>query len=309
MAAPTFPARPFLASELPDLGISRRRLDRAVAEREVRRVLRGVYLRADLPDTIETRLAAARLVLPPGSVIRDRFAAWIHGIEIFQYGETEVIPPIETCVFRGSTRSRITGVAGNTRDLADADVMELDGIRVTTPLRTALDLGCNLWRRDALHVLDRFLRDFGTRDELRLGARRYFRRRGVVQLRQLVPLADGRAESLRETWTRIEIIDAGLPTPQPQYWIEIDCVPTYRLDLAYPRHRIAVEYDGEEFHRTDEQKRKDKERRDWLERHGWIVIVVRNGDFHGAGLERWLSELAEALRSRVRPLRFSAAGR
>jgi hypothetical protein len=136
-----------------------------------------------------------------------------------------------------------------------------------------------------------------SREQLRHEAARFFRRRGVVQLRRLIPLADPRSESPRESWTRLEIIDAGLPCPQPQYWIEIDGVPTYRLDLAYPRSRVAVEYDGDEFHqRTEEQKRRDAERRAWLGQRGWTVIVVRNGDFTGAGLQRWLSELRAALR-------------
>jgi very-short-patch-repair endonuclease len=305
MESSPFPDRPFLASELRSLGISRPRLDRAVREREVRRVLRGVYLRTDVADTIETRLQAAKLVLPPGSVICDRFAAWLYGIDLFQFGETAVLPPIETCVLRGKNRSRLAGVRGRTRDLGKDDIVEMDGVFVTTPLRTALDLGCNLWRRDATHVLDRFLRDFGTRDELARGAIRYFRRRGVVQLRELIPLADGRAESRRESWTRIEMRDAGLPEPEVQWWIEIDGVPTYRLDLAYPRHRIAIEYDGEEFHlRTEEQRRNDRERRQWLRDHGWTVIVVRNGDFTGPGLDRWLRAVAEALYPQVRSLRF-----
>lgn len=176
--------------------------------------------------------------------------------------------------------------------------MVVGGVQVTTPLRTALDLGCNLRRRDALAALDQFMRLHGvTREQLARGAVRFFRRRGVVQLRQLVPLADRRAESPRESWTRLEIIDAGLPCPELQHWIEIDGVPTYRLDLAYPRLRIVVEYDGEEFHdQTAEQRRHDAERRTWLAEHDWTIIVVKKGDFTGAGLDRWLSELRQALR-------------
>ena len=176
--------------------------------------------------------------------------------------------------------------------------MTVHGLRVTTPLRTALDLGCNLRRRDALAALDQFVRVHQlTREEMARGALRYFRRRGVVQLRRLIPLADGRAESPRESWTRLEILDAGLPSPELQYWIEIDGVPTYRLDHAYPRHLVAVEYDGEDFHdRTEEQRRHDRERRAWLEAHRWTVIVVRKGDFGGGNCDRWLGELRRALR-------------
>ena len=121
---------------------------------------------------------------------------------------------------------------GRTRDLAAGDIMVISGVRVTTPLRTALDLGCHLHRRDALAALDQFMRHHGLgREHMTTEALRFFRRRGVVQLRQLIPLADPRAESPRESWTRLAIVDAGLPCPEPQHWIEVDGVPTFRLDL------------------------------------------------------------------------------
>lgn len=294
----TFPATPFTTAAARGFGIDRKRLDRAVCDGLVRRVLHGVYLRSDQPDTVDTRVACAALVIAPGSVLRDRTAAWVHGIDVLTSAEHDLLPPLETCVPRFRTPSDRRGVDGGTRDLSERDVVTLHGVRVTTPLRTALDLGCHLWRREALAALDQFMRCHDlSREQLRRESARFFRRRGVVQLRRLIPLADPRAESPRESWTRLEIIDAGLRCPEPQYWIEIDGVPTYRLDLAYPRLRVAVEYDGEEFHdRTPEQKRHDAERREWLERHGWTVIVVRTGDFTGTGLQRWLAELRAALR-------------
>jgi hypothetical protein len=295
----SFPNRPFDLAQAAELGISRNRVHLAVRDGVLRRVLRGVFVRSELPDTVELRACAASLVLSPTSVITDRTAAWIHGVDILVFAEHDVLPPVESCVVRWNSRSRREGVDGRTRDLAPGDIMVINGVRVTTPLRTALDLGCHLHRRDALAALDMFMRMHGlTREQLAAEAGRYFRRRGVVQLRQLIPLADRRAESARESWTRLEVIDAGLPCPEPQFWIHIDGVPTYRLDLAYPRLRVAVEYDGDEFHnRTKEQKRLDVERRDWLRSQGWTVVVVRNGDFTGAGLERWIGELRRALKS------------
>ena len=56
-------------------------------------------------------------------------------------------------------------------------------------------------------------------------------------------------------------------------------MPKYRLDLAYPHARVAIEYNGEEFHSSDEDKQADAERRAWLERRGWIVIVVDKDSF------------------------------
>jgi hypothetical protein len=128
--------------------------------------------------------------------------------------------------------------------------------------------------------------------------RRFRRRRGVVQLRQLIAMADPRSESSGESWTRLEIIDHAIPWPELQWWIEIDGVPTYRLDLAWPRSKVAVEYDGEEFHTSDAQRERDRERREWLRDHGWVVIVVDKDSFTAEAVDEWIAELRTALRLR-----------
>jgi hypothetical protein len=170
-------------------------------------------------------------------------------------------------------------------------------VKVTTPLRTALDLGCRLSRRDGLAALDGFARTCGvTRAELEAELPRYRRRRGVVRLRQVVPLVDGRAESPSESWVRLDIADAGLPKPELQWWVlDDDGRPVFRLDLAYPLSKVAVEYDGIEFHGSDEQRAADAARREWLRARGWTVIVVTKGCFKGPALDSWLSDLRRAL--------------
>jgi hypothetical protein len=295
---PVLPRDPFTYGQLTQLGVTRHTLRRLVAERAVRRLLIGVYVRADVHLTVELRARAVAAVVPAHHVVRDRTAAWIHGIDVMTYAEHDVPPPIETCALRGHDPCTREGVAGRTRDLAPNDIVVLQGLRVTSPLRTALDLGCLLRRRDALAALDAFARSYGlTKQQLRLGSRRYRRRRGVLQLRELIELVDPRAESPRESWLRLSIHDAGLPSPHPQFWIEVDGIRIYRLDLAYRFARVAVEYDGWEAHqRTQEQRDNDRARRKWLSEHGWTVVVVRRGDFTGTALDRWLAELKEALK-------------
>jgi hypothetical protein len=292
-----FPDVPFTWPQAKALGISRARLERALSEHEIRRVLTGAYVRCDVPDNLQMRARAAALVLSPFSVVCDRTAAWLLGVDVLDYHELDVLPPLETYVLRGHTRTRRSECSGGTRDLLPEDVFEMEGLIVTTPLRTALDLGGKLSRRQAIAALDAFMRVYGlTHEELSRGVVRYFRRRGVVQLRQLIPLADPRAESPGESWTRLAIIDAGLPTPTPQLWIQVNGVPTYRLDLAYPRARVVVEYDGREFHEGDDQERADEARRDWLRQHGWTVIVVDKDSFTPEALDEWLDRVRTALR-------------
>jgi hypothetical protein len=140
---------------------------------------------------------------------------------------------------------------------------------------------------------------------------RFRGRRGCTQLRELIEHADGRAESIRESWVRMEIIDAGLPIPEPQVWVRLPGLGRRRLDLAYRGRRIAVEYDGDEHHSEDADIASDGERRERLRELGWYVIVVRQEDLHGSRLESWLRELREALsqRSPSHPPRFARGER
>ncbi|MDH2416731.1 type IV toxin-antitoxin system AbiEi family antitoxin domain-containing protein [Nocardioides sp. CER19] len=293
----TLPDAPFRLTGLADLGISPKQLRHLVDDGEVRRLLRGVYLRADVEPTTLVRAHAVSLAVAGHHVACDRTAAWIHGIDVMTAGD-EAPPAIETCTLPGRTATERRDVDGHIRDLESADIMVIHGLRVTTPLRTALDLGCVLRRREAYAALNDFARRHGlTREQLLVEVRRrYGRRRGVRQLRALVPLIEPRVESPRESWTLLEIHDAGLPLPEPQVWIDVGGMPTYRLDFAYRRRRVAIEYDGRDWHDlTDEQRRHDEARRDWLRDHGWTVIVIRSGAFTGTALDRWIDRLAQAL--------------
>jgi len=203
----------------------------------------------------------------------------VHGVDAFDVRELEILPPLEMWVLRDHSRIRRKGCVGGERDLAPGDVMQIEGLRLTTPCRTALDLGCRLPPRQAMAALDAFTRLHNiTREELKAELPRYRRRRGVVQLRQLVSLADPRLESAGESWTRLCIIDEGPPPPEPQYWVEWEG-RRVRLDLAYPRHKIMIEYDGIEYHGSSAQKVHDEARRKWLRRQGGKGIVVRKDSF------------------------------
>jgi hypothetical protein len=290
--------------------LSPARLRRAVRRGLVRPVLRGVYLRSDNQLTTTIKAAAAALVINPASVACDRTAAWIWGVDVHGFRELDDVPPIETFVLRGRRRAERHGVRGGERDLLPSDVVEVGGVRVTTPVRTAMDLGCHLPRRGALAAMDALMRAHGfTHRDMSRMLVRYHRRRGVIQLRQLAPLVDPRAESQPESWTRLELVEHGLPMPELQWWVSVDGVPTYRLDLAYPHARIAIEYDGAEFHSSADGRARDDVRRAWLRAHGWIVIVVSAADFSSASDRGWVNHLAQALRAAQRPPRQQFARR
>lgn len=297
---PSFPEDPFTGPMARELGITRRHLDAGVRQQDVLRLLHGVYLRKDVVITPVLLAQATALVVEESSVICDRTASWILGVDCFDYAELDRLLPVECYVLRGRDPTDRAQCAGGTRDLLPEDWFDLGGVRVTTPLRTAMDLGCKLSRRSALAAMDALMRAYEfTHTEMRRLLQRYFRRRGVVQLRELVALVDPRAESSGESWTRLEIHDRGLPAPEPQHWFLVDGVPTYRLDLAYIHARVAVEYDGEEFHSSDERRVADEKRRTWLRKHGWIVIVVDKKSFTEEAVMEWIGELRGALGLRL----------
>ncbi|MGZ4637621.1 MAG: type IV toxin-antitoxin system AbiEi family antitoxin domain-containing protein [Actinomycetes bacterium] len=291
------PDRAFTTAEAEALGLNRSTLVHLVRAGDLRRPFRGVYLPQATPDDLVSRCAAVRLVVNTTAVACDRTAAWIWGVDVLDVDELETLPPLETFVLRGRSRTRRDGCDGGVRDLTEArDVVEVEGIRVTTPLRTALDLACNLRRRGGLAALDGFMREHDLRrDQMRRELQRYFRRRGVVQARALVELADPRAESPGESWTRLEIHDRDLPAPTPQVWVYDDQgLPLFRLDLAWRRRKVAAEYDGRDFHGED-RRAHDEERRAWLRRRGWKVVVFRAEDFSGERLDVKMRELRAAL--------------
>lgn len=235
--------------------------------------------------------------MKPFGVIVDRTASWLHGVDSFEFHELEHLPPLEVFVLSERSRVRRTGMTGGERELIPTDVMILYGVRVTTPLRTALDLGCRLGRRDGLACLDGFMRVHGLdRTALTRELPRFRRRRGVVQLRRLVTIADGRAESPGESWTRMVMLEVGLPAPEPQVWVRENGRDKFRLDLAYPDQRVCVEYDGQAFHTSPEQQAADRRRRLWLRSHGWTVIVVTKDDFDSLAIDVWTRQVFDALR-------------
>jgi hypothetical protein len=290
------PEDPFTRAHAMSLGVDEAELDRLIECGLVRRVLRGVFQRSDQPDTLVNRVKAMRLVMKPFMGVRDRTAAWLHGVDVFAFWELEILPPVELLATRGNTRPRRRGCRGRTRDLMDEDLCLVDDVLITTPVRTAMDLGATLRRRDALAALDAFMRICGvTHEEMHELLPRFAGRRGVVQLRELIPLATPKAESSGESWTRLAIIDDGLPAPTPQVWVHEGARRKFRVDLAYEKCKVAVEYDGEHFHESEDQQAHDEARRSWLRKRGWTVIVVNRDSFSPDALADWLLELRRAL--------------
>jgi hypothetical protein len=278
--------RPFTHLEARSVGLLPKELGWLCQQGFLRRMVPGVYVAAQAPDCIELRAAALRLVVPPDAVVTDRSAGWLHGAEmILAPGDQLAVPPVSVFVNRRGARLRNGITASGQRFLRREDVMEVFGVKVTTPIRTACDLGRLLPRDGAFAALDTMLRlGVFDRDDLLDEAQRHRGMRGVCQLRAFVPLADARSDSPAESVTRLRWLDAGvLPLPDLQIEVERRSQWSYWIDLGVEALLFGVEYDGEEWHlRTPEQRERDERRRAWLEgEQGWLIKPVTKENVFG----------------------------
>lgn len=297
------PPGPFVRSDLETIGVTRSVLHSGLRDGSIRQVLRGVYIDAEVPLTIEVRAAAAFRVIAPHHVVVDRTAAWLHGVDAYAGNELDHGVEVDICARRGARHTDRYELNAGERDLRNRDVIDIGGVAVTTPLRTAMDLGCKLKRREAYAAMNDLARLHGlNRADFRRELVRYRRRRGVIQMRELTQLVDPRIESPRESWVRLAIHDAALPEPTPQLVVHLDG-REFRIDFAYPGARIAVEYDGEQHHSDGAAIIDDDRRREQLRQAGWKFIVVRRGDFSGEALDEWLRTLRGYLEPRYTTLR------
>ena len=295
--------RPFTLRQALDAGLTRHQLRVLEQEAFVRRVLRGVYAPAQVADSLPFRTRALRLVVPEDAVVTDWTACWLH-IGLLAPGQHVELPPLSVFRRAGHDRLRNELCRSGERTFSDRDLTHVGGLTVTTPLRTAWDLGRLVHRDRAIGALDALLRHGSfTRAELVGGVERFRGMRGVVQLRALAPLADPRSESPGESTLRLRWLDlTSLPPPTPQVSITVGGVEVYRLDLGVPELRFGCEYDGEAFHLDAAADR--ARRADLRERFGWEVVGVRRANLFGStrDVEEILSEgIYRARRALGRP--------
>jgi hypothetical protein len=283
----TFPLRldqPFTLQQALRVGITHHQLRTMESRCLIRRLLKGVYVAAQQPDGLELRARALALVVPPAAVVTDWTACWLW-TGILPVNAHVDVPPVSMFHWNRHARLRNELCSSGSRTFRPSDVTTLDGLRLTSPLRTACDLGRLAHRDRAIGALDALLRHGTFADaELVAAVVRFTGMRGVVQLRALAPLADPRAESPGESTLRLRWLDIpSLPPPTPQIPILSGGVEVYRIDLGVPELRYGCEYDGQEHHSGEAAVTRDQARRkDLAQRFGWDVEGVGKAHVYGA---------------------------
>jgi hypothetical protein len=233
----------------------------------VRWVVHSIAIDASVPDSTAVRAKAARIVVPDHAIACDDYAAFILGADTKPPGHRWELRPTYLVPHARYRSTHDYALVRQSKRIPDDDVIEIEGVRVTAPLRTASDL-LRLRRRPyGLAAADAMaFAGIVKPEDLPPYVSELGRLPGLVQAQELCGRVTHLAESHGESWQRCRILDAGFPTPRLQLpVIDADGVER-RLDMAYEEQRVATEYDGREFHTAEADQYKDASRRNslWL---------------------------------------------
>lgn len=218
-----------------------------------------------------------------------------------QYDDTVAASHVSACIEQGGPAWGL--------DLSSAHVTSLDGTSernqakvvhhrgtcrvgdltrdatgwITAPTRTALDTASLAPQEPAVAVLDWFLQmGLTTRSEIEVGFAAMKHWPDTLGLHRVLQLADGLAESVGETRTRLMCRRERIPAPTPQFEIRHPSGRVAgRVDFAWPERRVMLEFDGlQKYHRyrrpgesIEEMVIREKRREDLLrELTGWLMI-------------------------------------
>ena len=243
------------------------KLSRYQLRTEFRAIYPDIYVPHWTSPSLRMRSEAAWLWSGRRGILAGLAAAALHGSNWIDDDE-----PVEL-IWRNQHSP--DGVITRNQRFADDEVTRVARLPVTTPARTAFDLGRLLRTGEAMARLDALMRakPFSIEDVLLL-TKRHPGARGVRQLRAILPRIDSGAASPKETWLRLLLIDAGLPAPETQIPVQENWRLVGVLDMGWEKYKVAAEYDGDQHRTSRRQYVRDMRRLKALEGLGWIVNRV-----------------------------------
>jgi very-short-patch-repair endonuclease len=255
---------PFIGSEAMASGA----LNRYELRRYHRAIMPNVYLDKQIQPSLHQRTVAAWLWSRREAVVAGLAASAIHGAKWVDDDS-----PVEL-IWNNARPPH--GVVTRKDLLLVNEYQRWEGLPVTTPERTAFDLGrrgpvgAAVARLDALSAATGF--KVPAVEDI---ARDHRRARGLRQLERALDLMDSGAESPKETWLRLLVIRDGYPRPRtqipvlgPNGW------PLYYLDMGWEDIMVALEYDGGQHWDNPERVAYDIIRAEYVQNLGWNVIRV-----------------------------------
>lgn len=250
-------------------GVGHQRFSELTRRGSLARVARGVYSVAatnDSPPDPRPLTMSRRVVLSHASA-----AAWL-GVDLCQAPGVLHVTAERS---RGASRDGVPGMRLHRASLSRADVIVVRGVRVTTPLRTALDMARQDTLEAAVTGVDSLFRerllapsDFTAAAFATTGP-------GARQVKLVAGLADPSSGSVLESLTRVLLWRHDLTPERTQFPLEHPRTGWIGyLDFAWPSLRVALECDGYEWHADRGRFQADRRRWSALNRADWLSGVV-----------------------------------
>lgn len=228
------------------------------------RIWHGMYRRADQADDLELRSRALARTWPTG-VLRGRSAALLWGDDS---APEDALPEIWLPRTRKSREGRIYRYGS----MPPAAVTEIDGIRVTTPLRTCRDLAKDLEFDDAVVAVERLCAAVPELPSLLTAVPEHPAGRGAREFVEVAAAVDPRSGSIASTRARLALAAVDCGDFRHGYTIRLG-KRTLELPLADPAVRCVVLTPGGSP--TPRGWADPGRSRRQLRRAGWTVIVAR----------------------------------
>lgn len=254
---------PFLGSEARAAGI----VNRYQLRTRYQQIYRDVYVPRDAELTAVDKAEAAWLWSRRRGVAAGLSASALHG--------SRWIGDHEPAELNQASMHGQAGIVLHSDGLTEDEVCPIRGIRATTPARTAFDLGRRNGRTLAVVRVDALLQATQLKlAEVQALIDTHGGVRGIVQLREVIDLADYGAESPQETRLRLLFTRNGMRPTQTQIEVFNGRYLVGRIDMGWPEWKVGVQYDGVQ-HWTDPNQRtrdidQDVEYRDL----GWRIVRV-----------------------------------
>lgn len=281
---------PFRGAEALDAG--------QLSERELRRfytpVYPGVYALRGVELSAMQRGTAAWLWSRRNGVLAGLSASAALGAKWVEPGL-----PAEL-VYSNQRTPELLTVYADRLDLGETQTAR--GLPVTTPPRTAFDIGRRLSLKDGVQRIDALMNATDVKvNDIDAMALHHPGVRGLRQLRETLDLVDGGAESPYESLTRLLLVQAGFPRPQTQ----IPVVDNYgnviaRIDMGWRDYLVGVDFEGAHHWTNPKQRTWDVERYARLSELGWVDVRLTSGTLHNHP-RMFLDRVARALLSRGCP--------
>jgi very-short-patch-repair endonuclease len=251
-------------AQMEEAGISARIVQHRVQRGQMVRMHRGVYRIGPIVSPRAAEMAAL-LVCGTHAALSHWTAGALHGLLVPRRDH-----PIQVTVASGGPRSRPGLRIHRSAHLPEDEVALVDGLRVTTPFRTLVDLAGHVDPRELERMVARGDRDgLMEGDVVRMGLNRHAGRPGIGALRALLAPGVGPAFTRSELESRVLALIREGRLPQPATNVR---VAGLEVDFLWRDGGLVAEADGFRFHGDRAAFEEDRRRDAILVAAGYRVV-------------------------------------